>query len=143
MAEPFRTRPYRYNKAGEVLPPLSPAPLKKSYTEQRTRQLKQRPADYVEQLEQRRRQTQRDVARVDDNQAREFHGLFVDLCVAGDYVEAGRLLQHLTTQRPSLRRRFVELVRYEATQQTNTNLAKQLHVAGNTVEAAKFKGTTK
>lgn len=134
MANTHRTRPHRYDKNGNVLPPLPPAPLKKSYLEQRTRQLKQRPANYVEANELRRRATQKDVAATDDEQARKCYGFLFDLCKTGDFITAAELLNYLTTQRPSLRRRFVELVRHEASKQTDPLLAAQLRTAGVVVE---------
>lgn len=127
-----RTRPWRYNKNGQLLPPLPPQPRKP-----RPPVKPRKPAD-PGRLEAERRSSQSRIAELD---SREAARLLADLRTFAEQPQPAALIlplvDWLATQRPNLRRRFVELTEYEAKHEQNERLKRLMNKTAELVEAGR------
>jgi hypothetical protein len=134
MTTPNRTRPWRYDATGQLIPPLPPQP-KKQRPGKAAPTTRNRSADLTE-LDQRSKQKR--VAELDTLEARQALTMLQTIVASGP--TAGRieqlfdLLHYLKKQRTSLRNRFVELTRYEARTETNDDLAGVMLAAAQVID---------
>lgn len=134
MTTPNRTRPWRYDATGQLIPPLPPQSKKQ-------RPLEAAPATRwppADQLELDQRSKQKRVAELDTLEARQ-HLTMLQVIEAGAPADERKaqlldLLNYLATQRLSLRNRFVELTRYEARTETNERLAGVMLAAAQVID---------
>ena len=132
MKSPNASRPWRYDKNGQLIPPLPPQPRKARPP------LKARAIPDAAKLEAARRSTQSRVAELDTLEARRVLARLVsiDATAPADERKAQllELMNYLATQRTSLRNRFVELTRYEARSETNERLAGVMLAAAQMID---------
>lgn len=132
MATKIPNRPWRYNKNGQLLPPLPPQPRK-----ERPAPEPRKAADPVK-LEATRRSTQSRIAGLDSLEANQTLTLLREIARQPAPAEALlALVDWLATQRPGLRRRFVELTQYEAKHEQNERLKGLMNKTAELVEAGR------
>lgn len=123
MTTPNRTRPWRYDATGELIPPLPPQPKKQRPLE--AARARRNPS--ADQLELDQQSKQKRVAELDTLEARQALTMLQAIVANGPNIDRIEqlfdLIYGLKKQRTSLRNRFVELTRYEARTETNTDLA--------------------
>lgn len=126
-----RTRPWRYSESGQLLPPLPPQPRKPRPP---VKPLKTKSAA----AELNRRSSQSRIAELDSREASQTLTL---LKAAAEQPQPADLIlplvDWLATQRPGLRRRFVELTEYEAKHEQNERLKRLMKKTAELVEAGR------
>ena len=132
IPQKISNRPWRYNKNGQLLPPLPPQPRKERPAP------KPRKAADPERLEAERRSSQSRIAELDSLEAAR---LLADLRTFARQPQPADLIlplvDWLATQHPGLRRRFVELTEYEAKHEQNERLKRLMKKTAELVEAGR------